>query len=96
MNKREARAVAEEYAAGLRTRSYAELVATLLDRQEVREVTVPSGVTYQLEAQAFWDGRKGGDLRVTVAVDDGGWRAVAPLSEGGFIVAPDGSFVDEG
>jgi len=45
--------------------------------------------------QAFWDSpRQPGNLRVIVAIDDGGWRAFRPLSAD-FIVASDGSFVGE-
>jgi hypothetical protein len=94
MDRQEAQAVAAECAAGLRTRSYAELVEALVGRQEVREIVAASGVTYQVEAHSLWDDRKRGHLRVMVAVDDGGWRAFLPLSES-FIVAPDGSFVGE-
>ena len=46
------------------------------------------------EAQGFWDDETRRSLRVSVNVDDGGWRAFAPLSSG-FIRAPDGSFVGE-
>jgi hypothetical protein len=53
-----------------------------------------SGTPYQVEAEAFWDSTKEGDLRVIVKVDDVGWRAFVPLSED-FILAPDGSFVGE-
>jgi len=53
-----------------------------------------SAVVYQVQTQAVWDSRVDGDLRVMVAVDDGGWRAFLPLVED-FITAPDGSFVDE-
>jgi hypothetical protein len=95
VDRREALAIAAEYVAGLRTRSYAELVEALVDRQEVREIVAASGVTYQLEAQSAWADRKRGHLHVMVAVDDGGWRAMAPLSGPGFIIAPDGSFVEE-
>ncbi|MEA3510923.1 MAG: hypothetical protein U9R51_05755 [Actinomycetota bacterium] len=44
--------------------------------------------------QAFWDSRQPGDLRVIVAIDDGGWRALSPLSAD-FIIAADGHFVGE-
>ena len=53
-----------------------------------------SGTVYQLEIQAVWDGRKGGDLRVMGSIDDKGWRAFAPLISD-FIVRPDGTFVGE-
>ena len=38
--------------------------------------------------QIHWDGRRGGDIRVIGLIDDGGWRAFIPLSEG-FITGPD-------
>jgi hypothetical protein len=48
-----------------------------------------------VEVLALWDeGRPGGNLRVMVSIDDGGWRAFKPLTED-FIIAPDGSFVGE-
>jgi hypothetical protein len=77
----------------LRKRSRAEL-EQLLHKVEVRELRGPSGNTYQLEADASWDDRKGHNLRIFVSIDDGGWRAVFPMSQS-FIVAPDGSFVGE-
>jgi hypothetical protein len=94
VDREEALSVAAAKAALLRARSYEELVATLLDQQETGEVTAPTGVTYQLEALAFWDGGKGGDLRVIVNADDMGWSALKPASVS-FIMAPDGSFVDD-
>jgi hypothetical protein len=63
-------------------------------REEHADVTGPSGTTHQVETLAFWDDREEGDLRVLVAVDDGGWTAFSPLAEG-FIIAPDGRFVGE-
>jgi hypothetical protein len=53
-----------------------------------------SGIEYQVEIVAFWDDKPHGDLRVSGGVDDGGWRALHPLSDD-FIMAPDGSFVGE-
>ena len=58
----------------LRTRSYQQLVA-LTGTVQTRETTGADGKWYQLEAQFFWDARKGGDVRVMVAGDDGGLRA---------------------
>ena len=74
--------------------TWGQLRERYLKRPETREVSVSSGTVYQVETQAFWDSRKEGDLRVIVSVDDGGWRAWMPVSED-FILAPDGSFVDE-
>lgn len=90
MDKDEARQVARERLEELRRQPYDEL----LELHEHEERTGASGVEYQLEVRSFPDDKSSGNLRVTVAIDDGGWRAFAPLSDS-FIVAPDGSFVGE-
>jgi hypothetical protein len=77
----------------LRASSYFEPVQRI-GKPETFQITGEDGSSYQLEAQAFWDGSKGGDVRVMVAADDGGWRAFKPLTDD-FIMRPDGSFVDE-
>lgn len=74
--------------------TWGELRDRYLSTAETVEVRGASGTIYQVQTQAHWDSRKDGDLRIMVAVDDGGWRAFAPLSED-FILAPDGSFVGE-
>jgi hypothetical protein len=51
-----------------------------------------SGASYQVEVEGFWDSGRPGDLRVMVAMDDGGFSAFRPLTVG-FIVRPDGTFV---
>jgi hypothetical protein len=90
----EARAILAEELGRLRAGTHRELVERLLGRPETIEVTGPSGVTYQVELQAFSDAGTPGNLRVLAAIDDGGFRAFVPLTED-FIVAPDGSFVGE-
>jgi hypothetical protein len=78
----------------LRARSYKEL-ASAVGNVETKEVVGEDGISYQLEMQVFWDGKRGADIRVMVACDDGrGWRAFVPLSDD-FIVRPDGSFAGE-
>ena len=71
--------------------SYADL-AGLIRKVETKENCGEDGKKYQLEIQVFWDSKKGGDLRVIVAADDGGWRAFKPLSDS-FIMRPDSSLV---
>ena len=79
----------------LRREPYGTLVARYLRESDEYTVVAESGVQYQVEVQAFWDRpRQPGDLRVIIAIDDGGWRAFRPLSTD-FIVASDGSFVGE-
>jgi hypothetical protein len=71
--------------------SYSDLAA-LIGRVETKERVGEDGKTYQLEIQAFWDSKKGADVRLMVTADDGGWRAFKPLT-GDFIMRPDGSLV---
>ena len=94
MDKAEARTIASNEMSSLRARSWVELRDRYLHNPETVEVDGPSGTTYQVKTHAVWDGKKDGDLRMFVEVDDGGWRAFVPLSES-FIMAPDGSFVGE-
>ena len=69
-------------------------MAALAGSNEAKEIVGEDGKTYQLEIDVFWDSKDGGDVRVTVAVDDGSWRAFKPLTRD-FIVRPDGIFADE-
>ena len=94
MDNLEARRLAQEWVDDLRRRSYAELRDDFLRKPGCEEITGGSGIAYQRETEAYWDGPKGGHLRVVVSVDDGGWSSFCPLTES-FIVAPDGSFADE-
>ena len=95
MNDEEAKQVLDGVVAALRREPYATLVDRYLDESDGYAVVAESGVEYQVEVQAFWDSpRQPGNLRVIIAIDDGGWRAFHPLSTD-FIVASDGSFVGE-
>lgn len=94
MDKAEARALAEDTLAGLRSVPYDTLVGRYLDNLDHREVVGGSGARYHLQVEAFWDSGQPGDLRVTVTVDDGGWRAFVPLSTD-FIIGADGTFIGE-
>ncbi len=93
MDKTEALAVLSNEMAQYRKRSYGEL-SGLIGQVDAHEVKAASGVAYQIEIQVYWDSKKGGDLRVLGAVDDGGWRAFAPLTDD-FILTPKGEFIGE-
>jgi hypothetical protein len=93
MNIEEAHSVLVAELARYRMESY-QALQRLLGTQDAYEVAAPSGAEYQIEIQAFWDGKQGGDLRVVGAVDDGSWRALKPLSDD-FIMTPTGAFVGE-
>jgi hypothetical protein len=62
----------------LQLMSYQELNA-IRDQEIHKEIVAEDGKTYQVEVNVIWDSRKGGDLRVMVSVDDGGWSAFKPL-----------------
>ena len=93
MNKREAREILERRVADLRLVPYDELLR-FLDKPEVAEVVAESGRLYGIEIEAFWDDRRGGNLRLVVAIDDGGWSAFSPMTAD-FIKSPEGGFVGE-
>lgn len=45
-----------------------------------RDVVASDGKRYLLEINIYWDGKKNGPIRLIVCVDDGGWRALKPLT----------------
>jgi len=104
VNQEEAKAILSEKLSSLRELSYEDLRDRYLEeagflrqaqKAENLEVQGPSGTRYQVETQVFWDGQRGDSLRVIVSVDDGSrWRRILPLTEG-YIIAPDGTFIDE-
>jgi hypothetical protein len=93
MNEIEAQSILAQELSRYRSRSYSELLS-LVDRSETFERASPSGATYQIEMQIFFDDDSERNLRVMGAIDDGGWRALKPPCDD-FIMAPDGSFVGE-
>lgn len=93
MDNAEAAALLKDQLAAYRLRPYSELLA-LLGKPQVAELRSASGRRYQVEVEVFWDARPGGAVRVVGSIDDGGWRALRPLSDD-FILAPDERFVGE-
>jgi len=93
VDKAEAREIARARLSELRRLPWEQL-RRYIDDSETMEITGPSGTSYQVQTRAVWDGQPEEVLRVWALVDDGGWRAFAPLSEE-FLIAPDGSFVHE-
>jgi len=72
---------------------YAELIK-MIGTPETKQVKGEDGISYQVEIEAIWDINRAEDVRVMVSIDDGGWRALVPLTQD-FVMRPDGSFVDE-
>jgi hypothetical protein len=93
MNKAEASSIAEERIGRLRGLTYASLAAHV-DQHPVTETVERHGVIYHLQTAYHWDSHPGGNVRVIVAVDDGGIRAFVPFTSD-FIKSPSGQFVGE-
>jgi hypothetical protein len=93
MNDREAIDLLERELAEFRQLSHAELAQRISDTL-TSECVGAAGAIYQIEIQILWDDRPGGNVRVMASIDDGGWRAFAPLTRS-FIKRADGSFVGE-
>jgi hypothetical protein len=93
MDHEEARALLRSHLDSYRRRSYDDLVG-LRGRPQIAQLHGRSGVTHQVKVEAFWDGHRGGPVRVLGSIDDGGLLAFKPLTDA-FILAPDGTFVGE-
>ncbi len=87
VDKQEAGEILARRIAELRRLRYAELVQ-FLDKPPATDVVHLSGRRYQLETDVFWDDRSGENLRVSVSIDDGGWRSFFPLTYG-FVKRPE-------
>jgi hypothetical protein len=74
MNDIEARSILEQELARYRERPYSDLLS-LVDSSDMFERACPSGVTYQVEIQVFFDDESRRNLRIMGAIDNGGWRA---------------------
>jgi hypothetical protein len=91
MNKAEAKEILAQELIHLQAKSFKDL-QKLINSPDVIEVVGASGVSYQIEVQAFWDNPRGsfGDLRIIVSIDDGRFlSALLPLSSD-FIMDSDG------
>jgi hypothetical protein len=79
----------------LRSIPYPGLVQRLIGQgPEWTDHLGASGTRYNVQIQGFWDAGRSGPIRVMVSVDDGGKRWRKPTVRD-FIVAEDGSFIDE-
>jgi hypothetical protein len=62
--------------------SYAEAKTLIGRTPRTKEIVGSDQRKYQVEAQAFWDSKPDGDVRIICSVDDGGIRALAPMTDG--------------
>lgn len=92
--RNEAKAILKSELNKYRHKSF-ESLRKLMEDLDGYEVRGPSGTLYQLEVQAMWDDKPGGNLRVMAGIDDGSFfSALTPLSDS-FILTPDGEFLGE-
>lgn len=95
MDEDEAGTIAAGVLDSLRDKAYQELVSEYRGSHEHLRIVGESGTPYEVEIEVFWDSGKPGNVRVMVAVDDGGWRATLLPLIAEFIMAPDGSLIGE-
>jgi len=93
MNREIGHAVAKQVFQELRGLSY-DGCRKLMENISTRVVRGTDGRDYQLESEAFWDGKKSRNIRLLVSARGGGIDDFIP-STAGFIISPDGSFVGE-
>jgi hypothetical protein len=89
MDKQEAQYLLDLFVAALKSWSYQDWQG-LVGESTVVEKQGSSGVTYQIEWNAFWDSQPGGDIMVIVSIDDGSLaRFIVPLSAS-YLISPAG------
>lgn len=96
MNKQDAHEILKSELLTYRSKEYEELAA-IIGSPLNYERQGPSGATYHVEIQAFWDKPResNGNIRVIASIDDGRFlSSFIPLSSD-FILGPDGNFVGE-
>ncbi len=86
MNTAEAKTVLASELRKYRSRSYAVLRQHIGTHVEFI-AAAPSGKQYQVEVEFFWDDKCNGHIRVMGSIDDGGLRALMPLTDS-FILSP--------
>ena len=91
MNKDEAKAILSDQLKSFATRSYTEPSA-FIDKPVDVEIAGSFGTKDGIEINVFFDSKPGEDLRIIGSIDDGGWRAIVPLSDT-LIMNPDGHLV---
>jgi hypothetical protein len=93
MDKTEAQSVLDQEFASFSRRSYADLVTTI-DHPQVTRAKGPSGTTYNVEFNVFYDdSHRKQDLRIMGSIDDGGTRTfMLPLTKTE-IMKPSGELV---
>lgn len=89
--KLELKRIREEY-----SKKYYKFWKSLISKNDqiVFDFTNDKGNWYEVEIQAFYDGKEGRTIRVCFSIDNGkGWRAFIPLTCS-YIIDDDDKFVD--
>ncbi len=89
LNRDVATRLAEERLSEWRRLDYAQW-STFVDDTELREVIEEDARRYSVKSTGMDDGD--GRVRISVAVDDGGWSSFAPLVRDE-VMCPDGSLL---
>ena len=92
MNQEEAKEILANQVRELQKLPHAEFRSWVIEKKmETPVANAPSGTENQMEIEAMWDGKRGGDIRVLVSIDDGDLASsLLPLCDS-FIVSPDGT-----
>src|SRR6478736_1761655 len=93
MSDEEAKSILRSEFLSLRAAGYDALAEGLAGKQERLDVVAPSGATYHVELEGFWDDNEHRDLRVVASIDDGGLRAFLPFTDA-FTISPSGSITE--
>jgi len=93
MSDEEAKSMLRSEFLRLRAAGYDALADRLAGKQERFDVAAPSGATYHVELEGFWDDKEHRDLRVVASIDDGGLRAFLPFTDA-FTISPSGSITE--
>lgn len=93
MNKTEATELLVEKLSEFKNMDWQSLKNQIGKEPIVGELSGSSGTKYQYEIQFFWDDKKDGDIRVIGNIDDGGFRAIIPLSCD-FIMGPYNNLIE--
>lgn len=77
-----------------RQRQYDDLVSLIDGEPVTGELFGEGGIRCGFDSEVIWDRKPAGDIRVRGMIDDGGIRALFPLSND-FTMASDGGVVEE-
>lgn len=93
MTKEEAKIIAENYLNKYREKNYSELVKRI-GEEDIFEGFTDNDEKYQIEAEINFDDEKTKKLRVTAMISYNLVTDFSPIVSG-FIIAPNGKFIDE-